>query len=274
MNQLVLMGVRGLLTYLKSCHVIHHADTKVNGWTFGLDGFSLIYLFKEEKEAFQKYLEDMKMKGTLTVVMDKRAAKEKKQVVEERKEARKEAREEANALVSTLACAELDEKQKEIIQKAIAQKERQAWSLHSGYMKWLLGVLEQLKIPVVWAEQEADEVLAAGEYDAVVSSDSDLLILGVRRLWLPRGVGVQHNEICGDAFLRLVGLKGDQLFELSYLAGCDVQPRSLMSVKEAIGRLRFYGGIEALHKRHPELVSEDDLQAYYRLRDSVWRGGL
>lgn len=274
MNQLVLMGVRGLLTYLKGCHVIHHADTKVSGWTFGLDGFSLIYLFKEEKDAFQKYLEEMKLRGSLTMVMDKRAAKEKKQVVEERKEARKEAREEANALVSTLACTQLDDKQKEIIQKAIAQKEKQAWSLHSGYMKWLLGILEQLEITVVWAEEEADEVLAAGKYDAVVSSDSDLLILGVRRLWLPRGVGIQHNEICNDAFLRLVGLKGDQLFELSYLAGCDIQPKSFMSVKEAIGRLRFYGGIEALHKRHPELVSEESLQAYYKLRDSAWRRGI
>jgi 5'-3' exonuclease len=268
------MGVRGLLSYLKSCHVIHHADTKITGWTFGLDGFSLLYLFKEEREDFKNYLTTMKTKGSLTVVMDKRAAKEKKQVVEERKEARKEAKAEANALVSTLACAELDEKQKEILQKAIAQKERQAWGLYPAYMKWLLEVLEALEIPVVWAEEEADEVLAAGDYDAVVSSDSDLLILGVRRLWLPRGVGIQHNEVCGDAFLKLVGLKGDQLLELSYLAGCDVQPRSLMSVKEAIGRLRFYGSMEALRLRHPELVSEEDMKGYENLRTGVWRRSL
>jgi hypothetical protein len=265
------MGVRGLLTYLKSCHVIHHANTNVEGWSFGLDGFSLLYLFKEERDAFQTYLESMKTKGTLTVVMDKRAAKEKKQVVEERREARKEAKVEAHALASTLSCSDLDEHQKKILEKAIAQKERQAWSLYPAYMKWLLGILEQLAIPVVWAEEEADEVLAAGKYDVVVSSDSDLLILGVRRLWLPRGVGVQHNEVCGDAFLRLLGLQGEQLFELSYLAGCDIQPRSLMSVKEAIGRLRFYGNIESLHKRHPELVSEEHLQGYYTLRDNVWR---
>jgi hypothetical protein len=266
------MGVRGLLTYLKSCHVIHHANTQVSGLTFGLDGFSLIFLYKEDKGAFETYISEMKKKGTLTIVMDKRAAKEKKQVVEERKEARKEAKAEANALVSTLQSAELDDKQKAILQKAIQQKERQAWSLYPEYMKWLLGMLERLEIPVVWAEEEADEVLAAGGYDIVVSSDSDLLVLGVQRLWLPRGIGTQHNEICGDAFSRLVGLKGDQLYELSFLAGCDVQPRSLMSVKEAIGRLRFYGGIEALHKRHPELVSEDDMKLYESLRAGVWSG--
>jgi 5'-3' exonuclease len=267
------MGVRGLLTYLKSCHVIHHANTNVSGLTFGLDGFSLIFLYKEERQAFESYLSEMKKRGGLTVVMDKRAAKEKKQVVEERKEARKEAKAEANALVSTLQSVELDEKQKAILQKAIAQKERQAWSLYPNYMKWLVELFEQLEIPVIWAEEEADEVLAAGGYDIVVSSDSDLLVLGVQRLWLPRGVRVQHNEICGDAFSRLVGLKGDQLYELSFLAGCDVQPKSLMSVKEAIGRLRFYGGIQALHKRHPELVSEEDMKLYESLRMGVWARG-
>jgi len=265
------MGVRGLLTYLKSCHVIRHANMNVNGWSIGLDGFSLMFLFKEDRDKLRDYLTTMKTKGELTVVMDKRAAKEKKQVVEERKEARKEAKAEANALVSTLQSVELDEKQRAILEKAIAQKERQAWSLYPEYMKWFLGLLGELNLRVLWAEEEADEVLAEGGYDAVVSSDSDLLILGVRRLWLPRGVGVQHNEVCGEAFLRLVGLKGEQLFQLAYLAGCDIQPRSLMSVKEAIGRLRFYGSIEALHARHPELVSEEDLAAYTVLRASAWR---
>ena len=264
------MGVRGLLTYLKSCHVIHHANTNVSGWRFGLDGFSLMYLFKEDRDSFKKYLVELKEKGSLTVVMDKRAAKEKKQVVEERKEARKEAREEANMLVSTLASAVLDDRQKEILQKAIAQKERQAWSLYSGYMKWLIELLTTLEISLLWAEEEADELLAAGGYDVVVSSDSDLLILGVQRLWLPRGVGIQHNEVCKDEFLKLVGLKGEGLLELSYLAGCDVQSKSLMTVKEAIGRLRFYGSMEAIHKRHPELVSEDDLKGYQTLRAGVW----
>jgi hypothetical protein len=267
------MGVRGLLTYLKSCHVIHHANTNVSDKRFGLDGFSLIFLFKEERAAFETYLVEMKKKGSLTVVMDKRAAKEKKQVVEERREARKEAKAEANALVSTLQSTDLNEQQKKILERAIQQKERQAWSLYPDYMKWLLALLQSLEIPVEWSKEEADEVLAAGNYDIVVSSDSDLLILGVQRLWLPRGVGVQHNEICGDVFARLVGLKGDQLYELSFLAGCDVQPKSLMSVKEAIGRLRFYGGIEAIHKRHPEYVSEEHMKSYQALRAGVWSRG-
>jgi 5'-3' exonuclease len=264
------MGVRGLLTYLKSCHVIRHANLDVHDWNFGLDGFSLIFLYKEEKDALRKYLETMKTKGRLTVVMDKRAAKEKQQVVQERKEARKEAKVEANALISTLASADLDDNQKAILQKAIQQKERQAWGLYGDYIKWFIKLLEELEIPLVWAPEEADEVLAEGGYDAVVSSDSDLLILGVRRLWLPRGVGVQHNEVDGEKFLKLVGLQGEQLFELAYLAGCDVQPKSLMSVKEAMGRLRFYGSMEKIYEKHPELVSREDIEAYKVLRDSVW----
>ena len=271
------MGVRGLLTYLRSCHVIRHANMNVSGWRIGLDGFSLIFLYKEERQALREYLEAMKTRGSLTLVMDRRAAKEKKEVVDKRKDARKEAKADAASLVSTIAGSDLDEDQLKILEKALAAKEKQAWCLYPDYVKWFVKLLEELEIQLIWAEEEADEVLAIGDYDAVVSSDSDLLILGAyhekgcRRLWLPRAIAVQHNEINMESFKSIIGLQQEQLYQLSFLAGCDVQPKSMMPVNEAVSRLRFYGSIRELYKRHPEIVSKEDIDRYEILRKNVWK---
>ena len=242
----------------------------VSGLRIGMDGYSLLYLFREDRQAFEAYLREMKQKGQITFVMDKRAAKEKEEVVKERKENRKDAKAAAEVFQEFLAGEDLDPKQREILEKAHAIKLRQVWHLYPEYLKWLESVLEEIDIPLTWAEEEADSLLARGGYDVVVSSDSDMLILGARRLWLPRGVGVQHNEIDGEAFRQYLGLEQEEVYQLAFLAGCDWQARSLMSVGEAVSRLRFYGGLTGIHERHPEIVGEKELEEYSRLRGSVW----
>ena len=54
------------------------------------------------------------------------------------------------------------------------------------------------------------------------------------------------------------------------MAGCDVQPRSLMPIRQAISRLRFYGNIHTIHKKHPEFVNSENMDEYARLRRDVW----
>jgi hypothetical protein len=245
----------------------------------GVDAFSLIYLFKERRDDFKAYMEGLVAcagtKGSITFVMDRRASKEKMEVVKERREIRNEAKAEAKGLRSFAKSSEfdeLDEKSQKVIEKLIEEKERAAWHLYPEYLKWLLEMLEGVSVAVTWAEEEADSVLASGaaNHDVIVSSDSDMLILGAKRVWIPRGVALQHNEITGEDFLRCVGLKGAQLYELAYLAGCDVHKESLMSVGEAVSRLRFYGGIAQIHKKHPSVVSAEHLAEYGKLLESVW----
>ena len=263
------MGVRGLLTYCLP--IKKHANMNERGLHIGIDGFSLLFLFREEREEFEKYLKNILLCGNVSIVMDKRAAKEKREVVQERKDIRKEAKTEANTLTSftqTPEYDELDEMSQAVLAKVIAQKERAAWCLYPEYMKWFVLMAEGLGIVVSWAEGEADSVLARGGYDVVISSDSDLLILGSKRLWLPHRNGY-HSEINGAEFKTFLGLEGDQLFELAYLAGCDVQTQSLMNVKEAVSRLRFYGSLEGIFKVHPEIVKESDILAFQKLK-SVW----
>ena len=263
------MGVRGLFTYCSKIKT--HANMNVSDLRIGIDGFSLLYLFREDRLAFEAYLTQMKSRGTLTFFMDKRAAKEKEEIVQQRKDQRKDAKVAARSFEEALnACEDLDPQQRAVLERALAAKQRQAWHLYPEYLRWLLVTLETLEIPVIWAPEEADQELARGDFDVVVSSDSDLLVLGARRLWLPRGVGVQHNEIHGEAFHRFMGLEREGIYQLAFLAGCDWQPKSLMSVGEAVSRLKFYGGLAGLHERHPEIVGEKELQEYSRLRQSVW----
>jgi 5'-3' exonuclease len=262
------MGVRGLMGY---CKRIQHPVSAKRNLKIGIDAFSLIFLFREERNSFEKYLQALLDQGhTLTFVMDKRAQKEKKEVVDERKEIRKEAKAEASQLTSftqTDEYADLDDDQRRLVAAALSLKERDAWCLYPEYVKWLKGMIQSLGIALVIAEEEADSYLAKGDYDVVVSSDSDLLILGVKALWIP---GKKTYEILREDFLNILGLEGEQLYQLAYMCGCDVQPRKIVDIQTAVSLLRFYGSIFKVYERLPATISKEDIDQYIRLKESVW----
>jgi len=261
------MGVRGLMGY---CKRIQKPVSAKRNLKIGIDAFSLIFLFREERNAFEKYLQELlDHDHTLTFVMDKRAQKEKKEVVDERKEIRKEAKAEASQLTSftqTDEYADLDDDQRRLVAAALSLKERDAWCLYPEYVKWLKGMIQSLGITLAIAQEEADSYLAKGDYDVVVSSDSDLLILGVKALWIPG----KKTEILREDFLNILGLEGEQLYQLAYMCGCDVQPRKIVDIQTAVSLLRFYGSIFKVYERLPATISKDDIDQYIRLKESVW----
>lgn len=261
------MGVRGLMGY---CKRIQKPLTDKRNLKIGIDAFSLIFLFREDRNGFEKYLQALLDDGnTLTFVMDKRAQKEKKEVVDERKEIRKEAKAEASQLSSftqTDEYADLDDDQRRLVAAALSLKERDAWCLYPEYVKWLKGMIQGLGIELVMAEEEADSYLAKGNYDVVVSSDSDLLILGVKALWIPG----KKTQILRQDFLNILGLEGEQLYQLAYMCGCDVQPRKIVDIQTAVSLLRFYGSIFKVYERLPTTISKEDIDQYMRLKESVW----
>jgi len=268
------MGVRGLFTYCTPIKRIANRD--ITNARIGIDGYSLFFLFKEEREAFQSYLQSLKQQmNEVTVVLDKRAAKEKREVVEERKLHRNEARSEVSTITSftqTPEFVELDTQQKLILERLLAQKERAAWHVYGEYMKWFVGLAKTMGISVIQAPEEADTLLIQGNYDVVISSDSDLLILGAKILWIPaqKQGSILHTEITQKEFLEFLGIKGEQLFEMAFMAGCDVQPKSLMTMQEAVSRLKFYGSMSSINKKHPEIITAQHMDEYTKLRRDVW----
>lgn len=255
------MGVRGLMSYCK--RIQKPVEIHSNTLRLGIDAFSLIFLFREEREKFTEFLKSLNA-HSMTFVMDKRAQKEKKETVDERKDIRSTAKAqvaEVSSFTQSETYQELDPQQKELLSKHLALKERDAWCMYPEYVKWVKGMVGSLGIPIVMAEEEADSVLAKG-FDVVITSDSDLLILGCT-IWIPRMDSL--TQISQGDFLRLVGLEGEQLYQLAFLCGCDVQPRKIVDIQTAVSLLRFYGSIEKI-----KIVGPDDLSLYKKLRTSVW----
>jgi len=256
------MGVRGLMSICKS---IRREVVPIQNKKIGIDAFSLIFLFRERRAEFQAYLQALAAGGNmLTFVMDKRAQKEKKEVVDGRKEVRAEAKTEATEITSFTQTDEyegLDPQQRKILEKYLELKRRDAWCLYPEYVKWMKDMVSSLGIPIVMAKEEADTVLASG-YDIVVTSDSDLLILGAT-IWIPSTGG--HSEIRHSDFMRLVGLSQEQLYEMAYLAGCDVQPKKHFGIEQAIELVKKYGTLGNI----PDLP-EYHMENFKALKQSVW----
>ena len=261
------MGVRGLMTY---CRRIQRPVKSRKGLRIGIDAFSLIFLFREKRKEFADFLESLKKNHSdITFVMDKRAQKEKKETVNERKDIRNTAKIQANEVstfTQTDEYEELDQQQKKILEEHLALKERDAWCMYPEYVNWVKGVVSGFYIPILMADEEADTLLSRGNYHAVISSDSDLLILGCN-LWIPRIDSIM--EISQTDFLELIGLQGEQLYELAFLCGCDIQPRKIVDIQTAISLLRFYGSLEKILERLTVLTL-DDLSLYKQLRTSAW----
>lgn len=258
------MGVRGLMSYCKPIRRV--ADTSTPR-RIGIDAFSLIFLFRERREDFRAYLSSLTT-HTLTFVMDKRAQKEKKETVDERKQVRSDANQEASEITTftqTSNFDELDEQQRKVLERYLELKRRDAWCLYPEYVKWLKQMVTELGISIVIASEEADTFLAKGDYDIIVTSDSDLLLHGCT-IWIPQS---NYNyEIAHTDFMNHMGLSQDQLYEMAFLCGCDVQPKKFMDIDSAVSLLRFYGSLEAIQKKRG-LLNDSELDLWYKLKN-IW----
>lgn len=260
------MGVRGLMSYCKP--IRRRADT-TNPQKIGIDAFSLIFLFRERRDDFRAYLLSLSA-HQLTFVMDKRAQKEKKETVDERKHVRSEANLEASEISTFTQTDEfegLDEQQRKVLNKYLELKRRDAWCLYPEYVKWLKQMVTDLGIPIIIAKEEADTILSKG-YDVVITSDSDLLVLG-STIWIPSSG--THDEIAHEDFINHMGLSQVQLYEMAFLAGCDVQPKKFMDIDAAVSLLRFYGSLEAIQKKRG-LLTDSELELWYKLK-KIWSAG-
>jgi hypothetical protein len=267
------MGVRGFLSFIKS--VKKKANVSYSeGLRVGMDAFCLMYTFREDRQGFEDYLRGLQSKGyILTFVMDRRAQKEKKAVVEERKQRKEEAKQEANQLhefMKTEEFEDLDEDLQKTIMDKVTQKEWEAWCLYAEYTDWCTSLLQSLKISVVKAKEEADTLLAHSGFDVVISSDTDMFVLGCPRVWIPKGKFLQHDEYLLEDVEEHIGLSQETFCELAYLVGCDVQSKRKMVMEEAISHLRFYGSLLGIHMKDANKVSADELEEFAKLKQAVW----
>ena len=266
------MGVRGLLSYLSPIQTHIHL-THYKGWNVGVDTLYLLYVFREDKERLLRYLQDLtSIPLTLTFVVDGTAEDEKKDCITKRREARTAAAVDAERLQKQLESDTLDEAERAVLEKKLSQKTHEAWHLTKIHKQWFLSVVAALGHTIVKAEKEADSLLASPLYDAVITSDTDILVLGCKRMWIPKkDGGLEHIQYESEDMWRILGLDTrHQLLELAFLAGCDVQTKPILPFDKALSYVRFYGSLFHIHIRHPDIVSEDVLKRFVWLCRGVW----
>ena len=266
------MGVRGLLSYLSPIQTHIHL-TQYKGWNIGVDALYLLYVFRNDTEGLTRYLQLLtSIPLTLTFVLDGKAEEEKKECIVKRREARATAAEDVERIQKQLESDALDEAERAVLVKKLSQKTNDAWHLTGTHKQWFLSVVTALGHTILRAEKEADSLLASPLYDAVITSDTDILILGCKRIWVPSKESLlQHTEYESENMWRILGLDTrHQLLELAFLAGCDVQTKPILPFDKALSYVRFYGSLFHIHIRHPEIMSEELLKRFVWLCRGVW----
>lgn len=262
------MGVRGLLSYCSPIQTrILIGSTHTRPSSIGIDAYSVFYHFKQNTQGAQHFLEELLRSGhTITFVIDRRASAQKQETVK-RREAERTA---AAVVVDSLSkIAESDDykdlspAQKRAVEQVLAWKKQESWHMTPAILHEYRVLCERMGISVELAEEEADIALARGvkegRWDTVVSGDSDLLLLRVPRLWLLSRSPAHVKEISLDDFNRFTGLSAEQACSLAVLAGSDVSTPVLLPIANAISWLRYYGSIDVIHARFPDVVRCEDM---------------
>lgn len=267
------MGVRGLLSYLYPIRR-QVSDASMRGANIGLDAMYLLYFFRTNTKRFEEYVQQLlELQCKLIFVMDGKAEEEKKETVEKRKKERAEAASDVERIKKQLEDPSLDEEEKASLTRRLKVKEHDAWQLNPSHKKWFTSMILEKGCTIIYAPKEADSILASSVYDAVISSDTDILVLGCEKMWIPMYDGslVKHMEYTAEDMWKILGLDTrQQLFELAFLVGCDVQPRPILPFDKALSWLRFYGSLFVIHIRYPEILSEEMLKKFVALCRGVW----
>lgn len=203
--------------------------------------------------------------------MDGKADEEKKETVEKRKKDRQDAASDVERIKKKLEDPSLDEEEKASLARRLKLKEHDAWQLTPGHKKWFTSMILEKGCSIIYAPKEADSILASSAYDAVISSDTDILVLGCEKMWIPNHDG-SHIEYASDDMWKILGLDTrHQLLELAFLVGCDVQPKPILPFDKGLSYLRFYGSLFVIHIRYPEIVSEELLKKFVSLCRGPWK---
>lgn len=272
------MGVKGLYSCLKS-QSVPIAFEESPPLRIGLDAYPFLYKFKQDLDSclrlFQRFLE---AGHCLTLFVDGNPPKEKLEELASRRQQKEQAYKQAEALKAFLQDPEksgaLDAEAREILQQQIRAYEVESYSIRKEIREtFLTRVKEDLKIPIVMCEGESDPALiqasVKGEIDCVIANDMDLFVGGVERLWMlgktsadPLLMEFRRSEIS-----RHVGVDPGRWMDVAILAGYEKVPHlKRTSAQQAIGWIRYYGGLEALLARRTELLQGASREEFLEAR--------
>ncbi len=271
------MGVKGLYSCLKQFSIPVCFQQELPS-RLGVDAYPFLYKFRENIGACMSLFEELRSVGhSLSIFVDGTPPKEKMEELANRRQQKEVAYQQAKALKQFLQdeekASQLPLEAKHVLEKQIAAYEVESWSIRKEIREKFLQECQQKNFPLHYCQGESDEELirrsVQGEFDIIVANDMDLFVGGVERLWV---LGKTQQDPLFLEFRRSlisqkVGVNPNAWVDVALLTGYEKTPAlKRCSAQQAITYMRYYGCLERLFEKRPEILKEARLDDYVKAR--------
>lgn len=183
------MGVKGLFQFLKRFEKGIHIPSYVIGKRIGVDIFWLLHKSRGDLFSFQNYiLQVVKNAKEVVCVFDGHPSEEKLESLKEQRAKRKEILDTIERIEKFIKhpFARISGANRYLINGYLLELRREAWIPTPEYIETVTRWLNGKGCTIINAVEEADNVLFelanSGKVDAVITNDSDLIILGCKNV--------------------------------------------------------------------------------------------
>ena len=274
------MGVRGLMSWLRphSSIITFEKLLKKTKLRIAIDISYYMYKWQADEKKIMAFLEKLQEAGhRVMLVFDGRAADGKQWEVQRRRTAREEEQKAASSLQNELDTNEdLTPKQKQILEKTVAEHQRRGWQLTKDLRHNLKRTMYEKKIPMIKAATEADGLLAAmsnrGDIDIVISGDMDVFAMGTKQLYAPTGDGKSFMVFDREEILKELDLTDYQFRSMCAMCFTEMrEEQEYLDVRQAYQGLRVFRSFDVLKKKHPEWLKvwPNDDHIFYHSVDTL-----
>jgi hypothetical protein len=248
------MGIKGLFQFLKRYEMELHVKDAVKDQVVGVDLFWFIHQSKGDFFHLQDYLTPLLCHASrVHVVLDGAPPSHTKEERKEKRVRREKAQEELTK-VNDIPWAEFESVKEEL--------RKQAWYPTKEYIAYVKEWLQKEGAVIHQAPTDADSVLVelekTGWIDCIVSNDSDLLLLGAKRV-LRMYSPIEMGEYRATELYGALQLTPQQWTDFMMLCRCMSKSDVLM----AYSYIRIYKELDyalekytLLHENKSELLVE------------------
>ena len=215
--------------------------------TIAVDGNYVLYRTYGDIEIFIKWINRHSSFKNITFVFDGGAPSEKEKELEKRRGDRLKAKEKAEAIQKVLDDSDLDDDDREILEKRVEILEKAAWKPTKEVQNAWKERFDLLGIKWILVKgEEADRTLGKLCADYVISGDMDMFLLGIKKVWIINDFrSTNIVELSREDVLWFLGMTSAQFRDFCILLGLDERgdlPRA--DFMHAYHWIRRYGSLE------------------------------
>lgn len=269
------MGIRGLYSSIK-CYAVPINPVDDEPIVIGIDTYALFYKYKENLTELFTFIQNLCCCGKHRVIfiLDGVPPVEKHQELLLRKNQRKTAYNQALALKAFLlepSAQDLTIDARAVLESKVLQYESESWAVYRELREQFVRMAKEKEHEVRFSEGEADADLLAmafrKEIQVVLGNDMDYFVGGVERLWIVMKDTKDIQEFRRSAISKQLGIHSDSWRDIAILSGYEKAPElRRVPASHAISLLRFYGSLERVLQKRPELLRGSTVDEFLAAR--------